>query len=301
MSASVRALDFLQSNTKNKPNEDAVAVSDSKEAFVVADGVTRSVGDGKPYPSPSPAGMVSSFFCQKALWKALWNPKDASLPLLYEPRRLRSEEDIFSAFSEANLGIAELNRQLGFSENTDYFENDLAGCVAVLGVLSGSTLHYGYIGDCGLLVFDKDLNPIFLSDNNELGTLELFRDGRWFPGKKEKHVFMRKNFRNRPSERFMTYGVLTGEEEALSYVKTGSISLERRGDTAILFSDGIYPFIFDREFREILASTMLLSGEGKDGLAVFEMRRCIDNISGKLIGRVANLDDDKAFVAFQLA
>ncbi len=296
MAGRLKVLEFLQDNTKNKPNEDAIGISESKEAFAVADGVTRSVQVGKPYPNPSPAGAAASFFCHKVLRKALWNPKATSLPLLYEPRVLNSEGDIFSAFREANLAMAELNRQFGLSENLDYFENDLAGCVAVLGALSGNTLHYGYIGDCGLLVFDKDLNPVFLSDNNELGVLELFRDGMWFPGKKEKYVFMRKNFRNRPGERFMTYGVLTGEEEALSYVKTGSISIERE-DTTVLFSDGILPFIFDRGFRGALRNQFY------GGIESIEFIRKTMDVLTKNLGakHISNLDDDKAFVAFQLA
>ncbi len=281
MPEGVKVVTFLQDNTKNKPNEDSLLASKGRGLFSVADGVTRFVPEGKEYPSPSPASAVSDIFC---LHTATLNTT------------ARSEDVIREAFRGVNELIGRLNEAKGITkETTDYLENDFYSCVGVLGMLAGNTLRYGYIGDCGLLVFDKDFNPVFLSSNNELGPLEMFREGMAFTGAKERMIFVRKNLRNRPHSRIMTYGALTGEEEALAYVRTGSISLELH-DTVILFSDGILPFIFDVQFRAALRN-QLYSGDDSVEL----VRKTIDILTGKLYARhVSNLDDDKAFIAFQL-
>lgn len=286
----VNVLSFLEKNTKGRPTEDCLYVSKSKRVFAVADGISRSVEEGREYPSPSPASLASRLFCIDA--------SSHVLNILTRAKEL-GEEDIVAAFREATSGIRRVNEELGLTAKLDYFENDFAGCVAVLGVLdlvqSGSPmLLYGYIGDCGLVVFDKNLNPIFLS-GNELWPLEMFREGMAFTGAKERSIFVRKNLRNRPHSRVMTYGALTGEEEALLYVRTGKVLLEY-GDTALFFSDGILPFIFDTQFRATLRN-QLYSGEESVELG----RACIDILTRKLREKhVSNLDDDKAFVAFSV-
>jgi len=291
MSAKVRVLEFLQDNTKNKPNEDALCVSESKAVFAVADGVTQFVEKGGTYPELPTAAVVARAFC----FDAVGSMSKSIEEVLNESRAIYARE-IISAFRVANSKIAGFNGGLG----ADYFENDLAGCVGVLGVLDGAEsgspiLHYGYIGDCGLFVFDKDLHPVFLSDNNNIGPLEQFREGTPFSDKRAGAVFWRRDLRNHPDARYLTYGVLTGEEEALSYVKTGSVSLEA-GDTAILFSDGILPFIFCEEFRTALR-IQLHSGSK----SVEQVRNTISALTKKLSKRhILNLDDDKAFVAFSI-
>ena len=105
--------------------------------------------------------------------------------------------------------------------------------------------------------------------------------------------------RNKPDTRHLTYGVLTGEPEALHYLETGSVRL-LPGDTAILFSDGILPFVFESSFREAAAKAVLLS-ESVGELALSEIDKYIGDALSRLAGRAANLDDDKSFIAIQLA
>lgn len=292
MSSEIRVLQFLQDNTKNKPNEDFLHVSGSSQVFTVADGITRSVEQGREYPTPSPASLASKAFCLSAelsMRKSVKRSLDQGSSL--------NETDILSAFRKANSEIAELNETLGIIPKLDYFENDLAGCVAVLGVLdtvcSPPILRFGYIGDCGLLVFNQDLNPVFLSDNSDMGPLELFRENTMFADKKERMIFWREKLRNRPNAPYLTYGSLTGEEEALAYVRTGSISLEP-GLIGVLFSDGILPYIFHPRFRAALRN-QLYSGDESPEI----MRKCIDILTKELDAKhVHNLDDDKAFIPF---
>lgn len=292
MSSEIRVLQFLQDNTKNKPNEDFLLVSRPSQVFAVADGSTRSVEQGGEYPVPSPASIASRIFCLSAELSILSSAKKS-----LDQGSSFNEADIMPAFREANSEIAALNERLGIIPKLDYFENDLAGCVAVLGVLdtvSGPPLlRFGYIGDCGLLVFDRDLNPVFLSDNNDVGVLELFRENMIFAEKKDKMIFWREKLRNRPNAPYLTYGSLTGEEEALAYVKTGSVSLEP-GLIGVLFSDGILPYIFHPRFRAALRNQLYSVDESPE-----TMRKCIDILTKELDAKhVHNLDDDKAFIAF---
>jgi len=294
MPSKLRVIQFLQDNTKNKPNEDFLHVSRSSQIFTVADGISRSVEKGGEYPVPSPASLASKEFCLSA-WLSIRTRSSVKKSL--DQGSSLSEADIMSAFHKANLDIAELNESLGITPKLDYFENDLAGCVAVLGVLdtvsSPPLLRFGYIGDCGLLVFDKDLNPVFLSDNNEIGPLELFRENTMFADKKDKMVFWRKKLRNRPNAPHLTYGSLTGEEEALAYVKTESISFEP-GLIGVLFSDGILPYIFHPRFR---AAVMKQLHSGDESIET--VRKDVDFLTKELGAKhVSNLDDDKAFIAF---
>ena len=94
-------------------------------------------------------------------------------------------------------------------------------------------------------------------------------------------------------------GYATFDGEAFThphaYVKTGSVSLEA-GDTAILFSDGVLPFIFCEEFRGALRNQLY---SGTKSLEL--VQSTISALAKKLAKRhVSNLDDDKAFVAFTI-
>jgi len=275
----VKVLEFLQDNTKNKPNEDFLQVLESDDYLVcaVADGVTRYVPEGASYPNPSLAREAAEVFCREAISHI----SSASA-------RGKMYDFLKSAFTLGNNAVYRLNYNMGITSGAvNYLANDYYGCQGVVGFLDcQSFLHYGHVGDCGLLVFDNDLFPMFLSEN-PLSNLEQFREGWGFSSKDERKKFWTKTMRNNPSARHLTYGSLTGQPEALSYVKTGVLYLEP-GDTVIFFSDGILPFIFERTFREMIRDQKYV-------------RNCIDFLTKKLAAKhVSNLDDDKAFVAFSV-
>lgn len=302
----VRVLKFLADNTKGRPNEDylRVRVDCGGHVCVVGDGITRFVAAGKEYPNPSYAATAAKIFCDIASFSAVEGMRE----------NLRGEGDVCAAaigraFMLANEDIAKFNQTLGITkETTDYLENDFYGCVGALGILTGSTLRYGYIGDCGLLIYDsKSFMPKFVT-NNDTGLLENFREAwGWFKGmsntdqaegRKERRLFWARDLRNKPNALHLTYGALTGEPEALAYVKGGCAELAI-DSTAVFFSDGILPYLFDRSVRKAIVEAL-----GSDmGEAVrkeivaqaisranFTLRAC----------NVSNLDDDKAFVALQL-
>jgi len=273
----VKVLEFLQDNTKNKPNEDFLQVLESDDYLVcaVADGVTRYVPEGASYPNPSPARDAAEVFCREAVSYASY-------------ARGKVYDYLKSAFASGNYSVSLLNCNMGITEEAvNYLENDYYACQGVAGFLDRQNrLEYGYIGDCGLLVFDKELFPVFLSENR-VDTLERFREGWGFSSKEERRLCWSRDMRNKPNARYLTYGSFTGEREALAYLRTGVLNLES-GDTVIFFSDGILPFIFERTFREMIRDQKYV-------------RNCIDFLTKKLAAKhVSNLDDDKAFVAFSV-
>lgn len=278
----VREFIFTQDNTKEgKPNEDRFGISPGG-CYAIADGATRSRRENGEYPVLS-AWLAANAFCVNGL------------------NALRLGNSIPSAFYRANCAIKEVNRENGIThETTDYLQNDFLSCMGALGVLTGEfpyELHYGFIGDCGILVYDKELMPIFLSEN-QLGIMEQFRDQWGFEGNGDgQRLFWRQEMRNQPTRRQMTYGSLTGEETALCYVRSGFLKLEP-GDTVFFFSDGILPFIYDRWFRKIFRHDFReRHGEKFIGIVARFIARLWQRLEA---GGVGNLDDDKTLIAVSI-
>ena len=270
----VRMVSYLEKNNKRyrKPNEDFLALSADKRFAAVADGCTRTRIDGI-YPAIS-AQIASQCFCELAV-------------SAYED----GVHDLKAIFRHGNHGIRIENEKLGI---IDPYE--LIGCVAVAGYFHNfhpDIFYYAYIGDCGILIYDRDLFPVFLS-RNQLRTLELFRD-RWGLDSEERMALWRNEMRNKPcKERRLTHGGLTGEKNALHYGHSGYRIVEP-GDTVLLFTDGILPFVFDMTFRRIIQKCLLLAVRD----IALVMAPYIKNRIPKLAKEgEKNLDDDKAFVAF---
>ena len=281
----IRVIAFEQKNTKGKPNEDChywVSFMDKNKAFAVADGVSRTPGNVPQLHVPLSSYTAAATFCHQVACALVTN------------------QTMQEAFARANVAIAELNQAAGIGpENVDYLVHDYLGCVGVAGVITAESpnrLAYGHIGDCSILVYDANYFPMLLPYNS-VGLLEYFREGRGFADENEEKVFWRKEMRNRVA-RFMTYGVLTGEALALSQLRTGYIDLEPN-DTVILFSDGIYPFIFDIRFLKAVSS--LLHASCDEGNAHTVLDDCISVVREDLQRRGSrNLDDDKTLIAFTM-
>ena len=277
----VRMFSFERTNDRGKPSEDYswVGIKESM-AFAVADGVSRS---------QNPVGVCGEVTSQ-----------DAARVFCHRAAFGLARQSILQdVFKVANEGIEQINKSVGITpETVDYLDRDYLCCTAVAGVLieNPKRFAYGCIGDCGVFVYGADDRFKFLSENN-VSILEALRDGKAFASKDERRVYWRKEMRNRPGPA-MTYGALTGESEALIQVKYGYVDLEA-GDTVILFSDGMYPFILDEGFRAMV--TRLL----KSGLPENEMRALIGYFVSALTQLlwdkgIDNLDDDKTMIAFRV-
>lgn len=274
----IKAISFRADNTKpnQKPNEDFFAVSYYKEIAAVADGTTRSYVDGV-YPERS-ALIAATTFCKRAVYELMIG---------------RSFDE---AFANVNNQIAEQNRRFSITPETcDYLENDYFSCSGIAGMFSKENPYvftYGSIGDCRVLVYDKNLLPVHISED-QLGTLEKFRDNAGYDDE-NRHLFWRKQLRNNPNQRYMTYGGLTGEPAAMSYLKIASIPIEN-GDTIVLCTDGIWPFLCDFMFRWLI--TRFLQQDNPH--AQEEIKSRLLKLTPKLaVQGIQNLDDDKTFVAF---
>lgn len=228
----------------------------------VADGITRDPTNGElpdtktllgqirfviGYPRQSPAAEAANVFCKS------FNSNLKLMHLTYSEKgkdRI-NEDDIFEGFRSANRHIKVFNH-IKFP-NPDYLMNDLAGCVASGAVINGRDVFYGYIADCGFIVFDNNGNIRFKAENegpNSRGSIDEDVANRFcssfrFPlGRR----VIRSAYRNNPEEP-LAYGALTGEAAALDYVKTGYFELGQ-DDIAMVFSDGLEKVIQSGDFAE---------------------------------------------------
>lgn len=67
----------------------------------------------------------------------------------------------------------------------------------------------------------------------------------------EARVIVRRDFRNKPNNikdgKCVSYGAITGESEALNFIKSGSKKIEK-GDLVLLYSDGFSNFLHEEDF-----------------------------------------------------
>lgn len=243
------------------PAEDAYKYlqSDDFSVISVADGITRDPTNGIlpdvktlygqfrfviGYPRPSPASAVANVFCKSF---------NSTLEIDYSYKEVTrlNQDQIFEAFRLANWTIRDFNKT--FFPNPNYLKNDLAGCVASGAMINRRDVLYGYIADCGFIVFDNNGNIRFKTKNegpNSKGSIDedvlrRFETNFRFPlGRKT----IRSSYRNNLDEP-LSYGALTGEISALDYLRTGYFELGDN-DIAMVFTDGLEETIQSGEFAD---------------------------------------------------
>ncbi|MDI6891273.1 MAG: protein phosphatase 2C domain-containing protein, partial [Thermodesulfovibrionales bacterium] len=124
-----------------KPNEDFFLISKKKPIFTLADGVTQSRFENGKYAYPAGARAAAQIFCNSCVEYIEEN---------FKPHKKIIEE----AFDFANQRIWELNKNEGIIEKLDYLIYDYFDTVGVAGFISKKKIFYGYVGDCGLAIFD---------------------------------------------------------------------------------------------------------------------------------------------------
>ncbi|MBI2098328.1 MAG: protein phosphatase 2C domain-containing protein [Candidatus Wildermuthbacteria bacterium] len=220
--------------------EDAARIGFHKPIFVVADGVTRSskVGQGNLSMALG-AHNAANIFCNTVMeFLQLPIPLDASI--------------LREAFIAGNNALSQLNKAYGVSpENTDWLKRDLFGVCAALGFLADDMFFFGWIGDCGVAVFDSQDVPKLITPE-KVSALERFRDGLQMP-EDQRMIFWRRELRNHPGMG-ATYGVATGQREAEPYFEQGAIPV-KEGDLLLLYTDSMGPVVIgDKNFRDALRS-----------------------------------------------
>lgn len=233
-----------------KPNEDFYLISDKHPIFVLADGVTQAHWPSGEYAFPSYARAVAEIFCHTVL--KFLEGQFESENLDSENNNHRVREIIVRAFDLANKQIGELNRCKGIVAKLDYLVHDYFDTVGITGLLLGNTLFYGYVGDCGLAIFNKENQLRFQAYDQAAAAQKKVRER--YPNfesmsQDQQTIIMHKEFRN--SIAGEGYGSFSGEEGVKKYYIIDGIDLSR-GDLVVFYSDGFASYLSSPEFINIL-------------------------------------------------
>ena len=240
------------------PVEDAYYYDEEEGLIVVADGVTRDCLNGQAvieslkslpsillyYPRPSPAKNIADLTCNL-------------FPMLISDFECKDEKAIKQTFKKINEGIKNWNEKYKSvkGEDFDYLANDFPSCVAATTTIrqqdKQNILSYGFIGDCGIAVFDENA-MIFHTQNETEEINEYIKQKGYDWRNSESRRLVRSVLRNNPQQK-PSYGALTGEkwEKIEPYVKTGSLEL-KPNQTLVVYSDGLEKIIQTAEFRDML-------------------------------------------------
>lgn len=245
-----------------KENEDFYLASKKYPIFAVADGVTRSHFKDGRYAFPQGAKMASQFFC-----KSVVDFLEENFSKNGDPKN-----KIKQAFDFANKQIKELNKKNSIDKKINYIEYDWFDAVGVAGIIFQNIIYFGYVGDCGLVIFDKDNEKIFQTKDMVLPPVLRFRDTfkKWasFPINKRKYL-IRTKLRNNPDG--SGYGSFSGEEGVKKYYVFGQKKLEAQ-DMAVFYSDGFVKYLENKKFIDILRN------ESKKELNKFMFWKIIANL-----------------------
>lgn len=231
--------DFIKFD--KKPNEDFYLISEKLPIFVIADRVTRSHFKTGEYTFPAGAQTAAKIFCYTVLEFLEENFENKNFQDLTE-----------NAFNLANQKIKEFNIAEGIDKRLNYLEYDWFDCVSIAGFIIKNNLYYGYVGDCGLIIFDKDNKLKFQTKDEVLPAIKrikkIYKNWENLP-KEQRKLVIQRDFRNRPDGK--GFGSFTGEEGVKKYYKIGSKNLKEK-DLIIFYSDGFLNYLKFPAFIEIL-------------------------------------------------
>ena len=221
------------------PIEDQYYANENE--VIVADGITRDpigISDFskctrqeflEKYPRPSGAELAAKEVCNTFL---------------------KATGSLVDRLIEANRSVKRLNEKC--INECDYLENDYYGTVASCVSIEDNILNYAYICDCGVIVYDKNGNVKFKTEDDK----ELYSDPYiikigipWNLPAARKIVRSeyRNNLNNIVDGKCVSYGTLTGEETAISFIRSGQLKLEDK-DIIIVYSDGFSYYLTDKDF-----------------------------------------------------
>ncbi len=223
----------------NFPIEDQF-YADDKEA-IVADGITRDpIGAFdlatcsfeemlEKYPRPSGAEIVAKEICN-TFYKSAGTLKE----------RLEICNNNIKKINEKNIKFC------------DYLQNDLYGAVASCIKIENDVLYYAYICDCGVIIYDSRGNIKFQTKDDKLLYSDPYINKIGIPWNlPEARIIVRRDFRNKPNNtengKCVSYGAITGESEALNFIKSGKKKVEK-GDLVLVYSDGFSNFLHEKDF-----------------------------------------------------
>jgi serine/threonine protein phosphatase PrpC len=235
---------FFHNTRYTAPREDALAANTERKIFAAADGVTRdwdALQRGEAaYPTPSPATDAAD-----ASAAAILDALETAEP---------SEAHLCRALEAANAAVRAVNERWDLWENPDYLQRDLAGAVAAVAWVHGNRLLAGWIGDCGVAVVRNGRLAWITRDQLDDVIAYLRRHPAVYDD--ARRVFTRRDLRNRPDAqeegRPISYGVLTGEPPAESYIETAALDVQP-GDVIAAHTDGFRPYFEEPDFLALLS------------------------------------------------
>lgn len=210
----------IQKNSKDypKPLEDYLIADPENQIYIVLDGVSRDKIDGV-YPNPSPAAAVAKIFGE-----------EVKKALLAEQIPTTPDARLTSAIRTGNQAVANYNAQ---SDDWDF----LPGVVGIVTLIQDDTFYYAYNGDCyGRLIRDGSIQPLTTPQTQAIHD----HKGEFTADQVRNEIC---NNKSHP----YSYGVYTGQPEAMDFVETGSFALTP-GDRIVLSSDGMENLFADSSF-----------------------------------------------------
>lgn len=225
----------------NFPVEDQFDANDCE--IIVADGITRDpigVSDLNAYsfeqvPRPS-GGELAARTVVETFRNTTGNVKEKLI--------------------QCNQAVKKLNEM--YIKKCDYLQNDYYGAVASCIQINENILDYAYICDCGVIVYDALGAIKFQTVDDKEKYSDPYINQIGIPWNlPEARVTVRRDYRNNLDNikdgKCISYGALTGEESAISFIKFGQIELSD-GDFIAVYSDGFTPFLKDEQFIELFCN-----------------------------------------------
>lgn len=236
---------YLATNEPGKPPEDTLPqthVLGTNLIFAVADGVTRSKNEHGVFPNPSPARTAADRALDAAV-HTLLSAMSQDGP---------SKNLLHHSFDMANEAVRQVNIGLDLTPNTvNFLDNDYATTALTIGIITRkgdeNTLYWGHIADSCLLVSASSIPVRRITSVQTAAKDELQAERKTDPyfNREEWRYYYRREVRNHKEAkalvnglmRYIGFGALTGEENALDFVETGVLRLPR-GANVLLTTDG---------------------------------------------------------------
>jgi len=226
------------------PNEDYVINDNHNGIYIVMDGISRKKDEY--IKGGSIASSVSKLFSE-AIHQYL-EEKIVHIDNLNDAKIILKEGFIY-----ANGLVKEMLD----SRSIEWEGREKPGAVGIVAILINHTLCYGAVGDCmGILLRGK--NKIIFSDKQTRPAFDIFNHEH------DRELLMSDYVNIKKSH--YGYGVVNGDENAISYFNISYINLDR-SDKIYLVSDGISDLIQyakAEEFINLSLEEMILKSNEQD-------------------------------------
>lgn len=232
--------------TPPHPQEDFSLSSEKFTIAITADGVTLKTPPDTDYPSHSGAGDVAKIFCEAVL---------AEAEAIYEQFSLHNLVDLFLAGSRKVATYNKTHHRT--KELLNYWGIDFFAATTSFALIKNNKMYWWSLCDAGVALLNSRGDITFHSppcwpkeNRRQYLDKEVARLGLDVT---QRDILIRKKYRNGlgPHGELIGYGVVTGEETAALYLRTGCLDISR-GDTALIFTDGFEEYVPLDQFRSLV-------------------------------------------------